>query len=120
MEGKTGSGEYIDVTRFLDYWVASVSTDFVNLEYSRDKIPFTDDGVAAIGNILEKWNAIGVTVGGIASYPKPTVTLPTVASIPSGDKTARQLGKTAGYGPVAAFTLAGAINSLNVTANVSK
>lgn len=119
-DGKTGSGEYIDVTRFIDWWVANTSADFVNLEYNVGKIPFTDDGVASIKNILELWNARGIVAGGIAAYPKPTVTGPAVSTVPAGDKTARHLGLTSGFGLTAAFTLAGAINKLSVTANVTQ
>jgi hypothetical protein len=119
-DGKSGSGEFIDVLRFLDWYVANVAADGANLLVQNDKIPFTDDGIAAYENILRKWNAAGVVAGGIAATPAPTVTSPVASTIPAGDRQARWLGKTTGYGVSAGFQLAGAINKAKVQVNVTQ
>jgi hypothetical protein len=116
--GLCASGQFVDVERFIDYLSANIATDFVNLEYGSNKIPFTDPGIALIETIVRKWMSIGITVGGIATSPPPLVVGPHAIDVPAGDKTARWLGKTSGYGISATFTLAGAINKATVTLNV--
>lgn len=72
-EGRTASGEFIDVIRFSD-WLAArmVERTFLTLVNS-EKIPYTPSGFAVIeGRMREVLNE-GVAVGGLFSY---TVTVP--------------------------------------------
>lgn len=111
--GITSAGEYIDVTRFVDWWIANVQTDGANLLIQNEKIPYTDDGFALIGAMLRRVNKRGIDAGGIAKNPAPVVDVPLVADETSTD---RQNRNAAGFAVI--FTLAGAINSLAVNAQV--
>lgn len=119
-DGVSAAKEYLDVVRFLDWLVANISEDLVNLEVQSNKVPFTDDGITAVENIVRMWLAAGIKAQGIAPTPVPTVTAPLASTIPSGDRTDRWLGETTGYGITASFQLAGAINKLGVTLNVTQ
>lgn len=112
--GLVSDNEYIDVIRFRDWWVARVSERLVNLELSLNKIPYTDDGVALIEAEVRAQNQEGILAGGIAPSPKPTVTAPLVASVPSSDKQSRTLNNVN-----TTWTLAGAINKINVNAQIN-
>lgn len=105
---------YIDARRFLDWYVNDLSVGIVNAEIELEKIPYTDDGVAIIEGIVRTANKAGVAAGGIAPTPIPTVTAPLVASVDPTQKAERNLPKVD-----AIFELAGAIDTIQVQANVS-
>ena len=112
-DGVTFSGEYIDVTRFVEKWTADVRAGGANLMIQNEKIPFTDGGVARITSMIRKVNKQGIGSGGISPNPEPTVSAPLVADVSGTDKSNRHLPDV-----LTDWTLAGAINSLAVTATV--
>jgi hypothetical protein len=111
-DGKVGSGEYFDVTRFLDWFENTAATRIFNALIAEDKTPYSDEGIAKIGAELRGALKEGVAAGGFID--DWTVTLPKLADVPSADKTARTLN-----GVKFKATLAGAIHKVNVTGNVT-
>ena len=109
-DAKTGSGEYVDVTRFLDWYTANLQADLADLAIGANKIPFTNPGIALIESKVRKRNSAGIAAGGIAADPAPVVVSPDVSTISAADKTNRELS-----GVVTTWTLAGAIHHTTVT-----
>jgi hypothetical protein len=105
LDGKTSSGEFADVTRFLDWMVIRTEERIAAAILDNDKIPYTDSGVTIILGQINAQLQLGINVGGLSPDPAPVVTAPKVADIPSNDRKARKLTGIAG-----SFTLAGAIH----------
>lgn len=114
-DGLVSDNEYIDVIRGIDWWTARLQERIVNLEISLEKIPFTDDGVTLIKNQVRAQNSEGISAGLINPNPAPTVTAPKVADVSPADKAARHLPDVN-----TAWTLAGAINDMDVNATVTQ
>ncbi len=112
--GITASGEFIDVTRFIDWLDQRIKERIFGVLINNAKVPFTDGGVDLMrAQILAQLNQ-GITAGGLAADPAPVVTAPLVADIDPADKAARIL-------PDIFFTatLAGAIHTLVITGVLS-
>jgi len=108
-EGKTASGEYIDITRFVDWLRSRLQENIFFRLKNADKIPYTDPGVAIIENEVRGVLNNGIAVGGLTADPAPTVTVPLVANVAANDRANRLL-------PDVQFTaqLAGAIHELEI------
>lgn len=113
-EGKMSSGEYVDVVRFRDWLEARMAEAIFGALIRAEKIPYTDEGVAVIEAEVRGVLKEGVAVGGLSPNPKPTVTVPLVASVSSNDKAARLLRNVFFTG-----TLAGAIHSGDIRGTIS-
>ena len=112
--GITASGEYIDVTRFIDWLDARIKERIFGVLINNPKVPYTDSGVDLMrAQVLAQLNQ-GITAGGLAADPAPVVTAPLVKDIDPADKAARVL-------PDMFFTatLAGAIHQLVITGVLS-
>lgn len=109
-DAKTASGEYVDVTRFIDWYTAELQAKLANLAIGVNKIPFTDDGIALVEAKIRQQNDEGIAAGGIAASPAPEITVPEAADISSEDKADRELD-----GVVTEWTLAGAVHHITVT-----
>jgi len=112
--GITASGEYIDVTRFIDWLDARIKERIFGVLINNAKIPYTDVGVDLMrGQVLAQLNQ-GITAGGLAADPAPVVQAPKVADIDPADKANRIL-------PDITFqaTLAGAIHQLVISGVLS-
>lgn len=108
-EGIMVGGEFIDVTRFIDWVHARIQEGVYSRLVNLEKIPFTDAGVAVIEAEIRKVLLSGVRVGGIAPDPEFEVTAPLVADISTADKGTRTLPDVKFN-----FTLAGAIHAVEV------
>ena len=64
--GKVASGEWIDVIRFRDWLKDTIQTNMAQMMINRDKVPYTDAGIALCVNNLRKSLQEGQTAGGIA------------------------------------------------------
>ena len=113
ISGITPSGEFIDVTIFIDWLAATIQTAVFALLVANPKIPYTDGGVAAIVSVIKGCLGQGIQNGGLAASPAPTVSAPLVSSIPLSNVAARNV-------PSITFTatLAGAIQSLSISGTV--
>lgn len=113
-EGQVAVGEFIDVIRFVDQLQAWIEEEVFRLLVSVDKVPFTDPGLAKIENVVTAQLNRGVSVGGLAAFPKPVVVTPKVADIAVADRAAR-IAKTFTF----TATLAGAVHFVEVNGTVS-
>lgn len=111
-EGVVASGEYIDVTRFIDWLVATMEAAVYSVLINNDKVPYTNAGIAVVENAVRQTLQIGQDNGGLA--PGWTVTVPDVANVSSADKAARVLNNV-----VFSAQLAGAIHKVNIQGFIS-
>lgn len=113
-KGYSASGEFIDITRFIDWLRARIQERVYSLFVNSVKIPYTDLGVALVKAEVLAQLREGVNIGGLSADPAPTVSAPRVSEVSSLDKAARLL-------PDVTFTatLAGAIHSVEITGTIS-
>lgn len=100
LEGKTTSGEWIDVIRFRDWLLNDMQTRIYNLFIKNAKVPYTDAGIALIQNQMIASLKEGQSVGGIAQtvyddegneIPGFTTSVPTSANVGDVNKATRTL-----------------------------
>lgn len=124
LDGKTTSGEWIDVIRFKDWLVNNIQYRLYNLFVTNSKIPYTDEGITLIQNQLIAALKEGQNRNGIAktTYDEYgnlvsgfTVTVPTMASIPEAVRATRTLNNIK-------FTarLAGAIHMVEIKGTLTQ
>lgn len=98
--GKVAAGEWIDVIRFRDWTVENIQTEAFSVLINRDKLPFTDDGITAVENVVNSVLAKGQKNGGIAptEYDDNNeanlgykITVPLASSISANTKAQRKL-----------------------------
>jgi hypothetical protein len=112
-QGYSSSGEFLDVTHFVDFLFARIQeTIFAALAQasaSGKKIPYTDAGVDVVRGLILSVLTRGIQQGGLAADPAPVVTAPKVTDVDPADRAARIL-------PDVNFTatLAGAIHKLQI------
>ena len=90
-EGKVSGGEFIDIIRGRDWLEARMTEEIYSLLTRKDKVPYTDAGIAAIESVVVEILELGITRGFIAtSYvdedtneavPSYEVTVPKVRDI---------------------------------------
>lgn len=112
--GVTAAGEFIDITRGIDWFKARAQERIYGRLVNLDKIKYTNAGVGVIESELRAQLNEGIRKGLLAASPAPTVTVPDVADVSSANKIARIL-------PDVAFeaTLAGAIHKVVISGVVS-
>jgi len=121
--GKTAAGEWIDVIRFRDWLQEEITTNIFNQLVNKDKIPYTDKGIAIIEAQIKAALKLGTTRGGVApteydedgnENPGYVVTVPLAYDISSTNKANRLLEDVS-------FTarLAGAIHVVDVTGSLT-
>lgn len=113
-EGKVSANEFIDIIRFRDWLEARISENVFGALVRNKKVPFTDGGIAIVKGLILAVLQDGVDVGGLASDPAPTVTVPKAANVSSNDKAARRL-----TGVKFDAVLAGAIQAVTISGTVS-
>lgn len=113
-EGTMAGGEFIDVTRLIDWLTARLKEDVFRTLAANPKIPYTDLGIQTIVNDVEGVLKEGIRRGGLADDPAPFVTAPRAADVSSTDKGNRLL-------PDIEFqaTLAGAIHKVEIRGRVT-
>lgn len=112
-EGKSGSGEWLDVTRFVDWLRARMQFLVFSALVNAKKVAYTDAGVDLIASLIDQALDEGVAVGGLAPG-STSVTFPKVAAIAGADRAARKLtgGQFEGR-------LAGAIHELTISGSIT-
>lgn len=113
-EGVTSSGEFIDITRGVDWLQARMQEGIFGTLARAGKVPFSDPGIGLIEAQVRAVLTMGVDVGLLAADPEPTVTVPRAQDVPVNDRAARRL-----TGVRFSAQLAGAIHSLEVQGTVS-
>ena len=113
-EGVSSAGEFVDITRGVD-WLRSRLQERIFAKLANlDKVPFTDDGIGIVENEVRGQLDDAIAVGLLAADPPPTVTVPLASEVPFVDKAARLL-RDVNF----AATLAGAIHNLEITGAVT-
>lgn len=114
IEGKMGGGEFIDITRGIDWLEARIKEDVFRVLMVNPKVPFTDLGIQLIVNAIEGVLRQGVTNKLIAASPPFFVTAPRAADVNLNDKASRLL-------PDITFqaTLAGAVHKTVINGRVT-
>lgn len=121
--GKVAAGEWIDIIRFRDWLEEEIKTNVFNLLINRDKIPYTDAGIAAIESRIREALELGQSRGGIAptEYDEDgnqnlgyTISVPLATNISANTKANRELTDVT-------FTarLAGAIHVVDITGSLT-
>lgn len=113
-DGKVASGSFIDFVRFRDWFKARLSERIFGRLANARKIAYTDSGIAIIEAEVRAQIKEGIAVGGIATDPAPTVTVPRASEVASADRAARILRDVK-----FTFTYAGAIHKIVVSGNIS-
>jgi len=112
-EGVMASGEFIDVTRFIDWLTARIKENVFRALAVNPKIPFTDTGIQAIVGEVEGVLRQGVTNGGINGDENITVTAPRASELSSAQRATRVLSTVSFLA-----TLAGAIHKVVIRGKV--
>ena len=112
--GKTSLGEWVDVTRGLDWLRARIQESLFALQTANGKIPFTDEGIRLVCAAIYGVLSAGVDVGLFSANPKPTVTAPRASAVSSASRSARDLPSV-----TFAAQLAGAIHTITVTGSAA-
>lgn len=89
--GRSSGGEWMDVTRFIDWLGSEIKIRVFSLFANNQKVPFTDLGVDMVISVITGALQDGITVGGLAATPAPTVTAPLVADVSTIDRGNRNL-----------------------------
>lgn len=114
INGILSGGDFIDITRGVDWLAARMQERIFGVLVNADKIPYTDAGVSLLEKEVKAQLTEAVDVGLLASDPEPTTTVPKVADVPIADRVAR-------IAPDIDFEaiLAGAIHEVPITGRVS-
>lgn len=88
--GRSGSGEFLDTRRFLDWLLAQIQIGLFSALLGPGKTGFTDKGLTSLGNVVlgalqRGEQAQGLVVG------SSQVTIPLAANVSSGDRQNRIL-----------------------------
>lgn len=110
--GTVGSGEYIDVTRGLDWTTARIQEEVYSLEVNNRKIPFTDEGIRLVANAVRGVLLTGAD-NGLFVRDSIVVTAPLRSETTSTDRGNRVLNTV-----TFSADLAGAIHTTTVTGKV--
>lgn len=112
-EGVMVSGEFIDVTRFIDWLTARIKENVFRALKVNDKIPYTDSGIQAITAEIDGVLRQGVFNGGLNGDEDLIVTAPLAADVDANTRASRLL-------PDIEFiaTLAGAIHKAVISGKV--
>jgi hypothetical protein len=108
-KGYSASGEFLDITIFIDWLTARIEERLYALLVNLPKLPYTDASVDLVKAEILAQLQQGIEVGGLASDPAPVVTAPLVADVDSADRADRIL-------PDVFFQaqLAGAIHTMEI------
>ena len=107
-------GDFIDVTRNLDWLDDDMRTSVFAALVGNDIIPFTDEGIAVIEAEIRGSLGRAVTRGVLTNNPAPVVSVPKAADVDSADKLDRLLPDLSW-----SATLAGAVHKTDIDGTVS-
>jgi len=116
--GVSVSGEYMDITQGVDWFKDLSQTNLFALLVGAKKVPFTDKGGDQVLSTLKFNNQKAVEAGfadpGNDTTPAPSASVPLVSSISASNRAKRLF-----VGSKFAFKLAGAIQNLTLTGEIT-
>lgn len=121
--GKVAAGEWIDVIRFRDWLCETIKTEVFSALINRDKLPYTDNGIALVQSVINGVLALGQRRNGIAPTEYDAdgnknlgyvISVPLAANISANVKAQRKLTDVK-------FTarLAGAIHAIEIRGSLT-
>lgn len=114
--GKSPSGEFLDKTRFVDWFVTRTQEGIAQVILDAERVPFTDGGISQIESVGRSMLDQGITAGGIMlvdpNGEAPKLVMPKLSDISDADRGNRLLG---GDGMQISFYYTGAIHKANVS-----
>ena len=119
--GKMASGEWWDILRSLDAIRDQLAVEGLKVRLNNDILPMTDGGISSLESAVRTVIGNNTIVPGvrdkaiIADTPAPTYVIPRATDITTGNRTARRAGPLS-----CQFRMAGSINELEVTLNVTQ
>lgn len=113
-EGKTTSGEYIDVIDSKDWIVQQIGYQSQQLLNSSDKLPYTNAGIAALENVVNNVLQEAFTNGMIATDEDDTTALYSVNFKTRSEMSTEDRKNRTYTGGNFEFTLAGAIHNATI------
>lgn len=113
-EGKTTSGEYIDVIDSKDWIIQQIGYQSQQLLNSSDKLPYTNAGIAALENVVNNVLQEAFTNGMIATDEDDTTALYSVNFKTRSEMSAEDRKNRTYTGGNFEFTLAGAIHNATI------
>ena len=123
-EGTMASGEYIDNIRFRDWLQDQMSVNVFSLLVNSPKVPYTDEGIAAVEARMQQSIERGIERGGISPpifnpetqrlEPSYVINVPRQADVPFNNKANRLLDDV-NFRAV----LAGAIHATNINGTLT-
>lgn len=118
--GKTPSGEFLDYTRFVDWFQIRLAEKLAAAELNSARIPMSQAGLDTIESCARAQIAEGLASGGInpvdANGDPPNVVMPKISDISQNDRANRILNPPMQI----SFMYAGAIHKSNVNIFVTK
>jgi len=107
--GVMASGLFMDEIRLIDYLTADIEETIFSAMINSPKLPYTDEGVQVLKNLILGVLNNSVTSGALANDPRPTVSAPKAIDQSANDRAHR-------YFPGIKFTarLAGAIHTIDI------
>ena len=110
--GKAHGGEWLDVTRGVDWLEDNIATRLLALQVNNDKVPFTDAGISMVANEVRGALAEAEEAGLLdAGW---VVTAPRAADVSSANRTARNLA-----GVEFEARLQGAVHTVTVAGRIT-
>lgn len=113
--GRSAAGEWIDFTRFVDWFVTRLQEGLAQLQFNNRRVPYTDVGISMVQSVGEAMIKAGLKAGGIANPDAngnpPSLVMPKLSDTTSTDRSNRILG---GGGMQIGFEYAGAIQKVPV------
>lgn len=112
--GTVASGQFIDVTRFVDWLAARLKENILAVKANVPKVPLTDLGIQLVVNEVHGTLRTGASRGGLDGTQPFNVTYPRASEISATDKANRLL-------PDVEFsaTLAGAVHKTQIRGRVT-
>lgn len=107
-DGKSGAGEWLDIVRFIDWQRAEIQFRVFSAIVNNKKIPYSDNGIEALGAVVKSALQAGEDQGGL-DVGSSKVVIPKVAGIPSATRATRKLSNVQFGGK-----LSGAIHQLEL------
>ena len=112
--GQTGSGEWIDFVRFVDWFTIRLQEDLAQMQLNNRRIPYDARGLSMIESVLRARLAAGLASGGIVPGSE-TIELPDLSLVTPTDRGNRVLN-----GCKVGFQYSGAIQKVGVLVTITE
>lgn len=113
-EGVSPAGEFLDITRGVDFIRARLQEYVFGALARADKVPFTNAGIGVVEAEVKAVMQLGINETILSEDPAPVVQVPLASEVSTTDKANRTLPDVTFTG-----TLAGAIHATEISGTIS-